>query len=666
MSWTIVREVPEQEIKKPQWTIVREVPEAEVPQQPSPEQNPEFNWPRFLGEHMAKGAFGLADLASLLMSQNLNAQLASNYQENYEVPLPSELIKELKEHDVVNLESQGPGNTPFQRAVGKGVQYGTGSIIPGGGLTAPLIGAATGVASSGLQELGVDPIVADLTSGLGMVGISAIKNMLKNGLSTNEVKVLKTLKQQMAPREFEQTLANFQKAPQYKTINYEPTTAEVANSPTLSALHRVRQGIPESGLAQRAGEQNEAIQSVFEPMKMNPSSSSQISEALKQELKQRKQIRHDVTNPMYESVKKIEQPLEPAHLKTYLKQSVEKGDLEKDIHYVKNLIKPKGRITKADIAYAKDYEKLPESIQKTLEKPKSIKPQVNELAAAHKAINSKINKYTRSGENERKLIMKRAKTELEKDLESIPAHREVTAKYKELSEPVSAISEHPKLKQVLKTRANEIMPEIFDKNSADNMKALKNALGKNESEWNGIREATADYFHKYISNAQAEGRSHVMSYPKIENFLKEHGAALKEVFEPDQLKFVDELKHALHGQNIAKTLAEGPGSPTTARTAINDILKQGFGLRAAEAITKYAPVPKVLKTPFRFMLNRFAAFNETNALKVLDEVLLHPEKAQKLMSHEFPNQMAFNKYMKNMIVTTPSLREAKKQEKDHE
>lgn len=659
-DWVITSEAPKHQKPASDWVISSSMPQKEQKQEQPLEQKSEFSWPRFLGEHMVKGAFTLPDLASLLLGQNLNAQLASNYEQGGDLHLPSEALKE------VGLESQGEGNTPIQRALGKSAQYATGSIMPGAGWVAPAIGAATGVASSGLQELGMNPVVADLLAGLGSVGSSALANMAKKGLSASEAKVLKTLKQQMTPQEYEQTLVNLENQHQYKTMNYQPTTAEVANSPTLSALHRVRQGIPESGLAQRAGEQNEAIQSVFEPMKMNPSSSSEISEALGKELSHRKQVRREATKPLYEAVKKNEEPLNPAHLKAYLKESVEKGDLEKDINYVRKLVKPKN-VTKADVVYAKDYKRLSPDVQKTLEKPKSIEPQVNELAGAYKAINSKIKKYARSGEDERKLIMKQAKTALEKDLEKVPVHREAAHKYKELSEPVSAITEHPSLKKVLKTRANEVMPEIFDKHSTDNVKALKNALGKNEEEWNGIREATVDYFHKSISNAQAEGRAQVMSYPKLNNFIKKHEKALEEVFTPEQVNFLDDLKHALHGQNIAKTLGEGPGSATAARTAMNDILKQGVGLRSAQAVTKYTPDPTfgLLKKPLQFMLNRWITNNQTNALKMLDEVLLSPETAKHIMNHEFKNQMEFNKYLNQLIPTTGTTLKREKGE-DHE
>lgn len=664
-DWVITSKVPDEKKESSDWVMTSSMPSS-VESEPAP-----FNWAKALAAEFGKGILTNADILREMgkgFQLPEDSEAAKLIAENFDTRTPFEQLTGHEGDPSKWIEQTEIPTNAAQRMAMSGAKMAGAATPLGGGLIAPAIGAATGVASSGLQELGVNPLLADLTAGLSVGAASNLKNLFKKKLSSSEIKVLNTLKQQMSPQEFERTLANFEKAPQYKTINYQPATAEVAGSPALSQLHRVRQGIPESGLAQRASEQNEAIQSVFEPMKMNPSSASQIREGLKGELSKATNIRYKAARPHYKNVEEMEEKLNPKHLRAYLKkkEATSSGRLLRDVDDIKSMIK-RNKIPASEKEYADFYRKSSDVAKKTLEKPTNVEPEIRKLSGVYEELNSKIEKYARTGEKKRKLIVSKAKKALEKDLEVVPEWKEAVSKYAKLSERVNAIEKHKTLKKVLKSNANEIMPEIFDKNSADNMKALKNALGSNESEWNGIRDATADYFHKSISNAGAEGRSHVMSYPKLNNFLKRHETALKEVFEPEQLKFVDELKHALHGQNIAKTLGEGPGSATAARTALNDILKQGFGLRTTEAITKYSPLPGALKNPMQFLLNRYISKNQANALKVLDEVLLNPESARKLMSHEFSSQMDFNKYMKNMITSAaPSLREASRQEEDHE
>lgn len=702
MGWTITREIPDEEVKKPQWTITREVPETEIAQQPSQEQKPEFSWPRFLGEQMAQGAFTLPDLAHLLVGHSMNAQkgwgeplveeLKGKHKPAWKNPLqneneglpeevfpqPSSAIKELANRGIVNLESQGEGNTQLQKDIGKTVKYATGSIMPGAGIAGPLMGAATGAMSSKLEQAGLPSWAADLLGSVGAVGAPVLKNLIKMGLSPNkalssaEAQVLKVLKQQMSPEEFQQTVKNLENQHQYTTMNYQPTTAEVANSTTLSPIHRVRYGMPESGLARQEGAQNQAIQNVIEPMMLNPSSSGRISGALQEEVKNLDKARHAASDALYEAVDKNATPVNPKLTKQYLKsKSHEKGGLKKEVEHVKAQIKPEQKITKADREYAHLYKNASPEIQAKMEKPVALHPEAKELAAAYREFNSRLEGLYKSGKKSKARIIREANQELGKDLEVIPEHKEAVSKYREFSKPINAIEKHPVLKNIAQPGANKVIPQIFTNtkktSSADNIKALRNAIGKDEREWNGVREATVEHFHRSISNKQAQGTAHKVSYAKMDNFLKEHTDALKEVFTKEQMNFVDDLKHAIHGQNVAQTLAEGPNSATQAKTAIEAMLKQGVGLNKAEAFTQNVPSKALLglKKPMQFMLRRWIEHNEKNALAVLDDVLLHPEAAHKLMTHKFTSQTEFNKYLKQLIPTTAVTLKGEKGE-DHE
>jgi hypothetical protein len=490
-------------------------------------------------------------------------------------------------------------------------------------------------------------------------------------LSKHQQKAVMAVKNQMSPQEIKEVIENTKNLPDYTALNYEPTTAELAKSPTLAALHRVRYGIPESGLARKVSAQNKGIQEAFEPHEMNPATSSQMTTALENELEHRVDTRRKAVKEPYEKVDLNENELKPSHYQSYLdkKSKSEAGSILKDITELQNEVKPP-QLSKADQLYLKDYLALGQKYQVSAPKPKGGNPEVRKLGGIYRSLNDKIEKAKRAEEKARAMNLEGAQEALKKDLEVIPEHVEAVSNYKKHSQAVDAILEHKKLKYILENghRTNKLMREVFvRKYSADNVRALKETIGKDAKMWEGVRSAAAEHFHRSISGKQAGVKGNVITYAKLNNFLYEYGDALKEIFTPEQMKFVEQLEHAMNGRNIAQTLAEVAGSPTAARQAMDEIMKQGIGLRAADAATKFAPTSKYLKAlkyPFEFMLNRWISKNQQNALAVLDEILVNPKTAHELFKHEFKTQIDFNDYLNQLARAAKPIQTEK--EKDHE
>lgn len=288
-----------------------------------------------------------------------------------------------------------------------------------------------------------------------------------------------------------------------------------------------------------------------------------------------------------------------------------------------------------------------------MEAPVKNAPSIAKLAAIDSDLTARIEGLRSSGKKQRALMLKKAQEALRKDLDTIEPYKEARQKYAELSGPVNEIAKHPTLKGIPKHRANEIMSNLFDKDFVDNLKSLRKVLGNDENAWRGIQESSIKHLEKSITNAGAEGGRQALSYPKMRRFLDNHGEALKEVLTSDQLKFLDELGHSLRGQNIAKTLGRGEGSPTAARLSTELGMKQGLGMKGVEAATHLLPSGLGGKQ-LRGLLYYWRKNTNADIMKALDSALIDPEVAHKLLSHQFKSQHEFNNFMNKLAKPHPS------------
>lgn len=672
---------------------------AQMDQQPQEAAQPEkpgFSWPRFLGEMGAQGVIDWANIpqALAMASKALSSKtpsaldMANQTAKKHglpeqksllpsleSLPMASEKINELVKHAGIDLRSQGEGDTPFQRMVGSGVRTGASMLMPVGGAANIAknvgLGALQGVGSQGLKEVGANPIMAELTSLAGTAALPGAIRGAKNALTGKHLTESESLladyiRKTMGEEYLEKALANIEKTPAYEMTGYQPMTAEVAGkeSPLFAQLHRLREGKTGSGIPEQTNLQNIALERQFGKQSSAPASSHEVQSAVNEKLSKANKHRDQETREGYKIVENMQEGLPVTNTENYLNSLTVRGDLEKDVNWARDLLKPRKKPEGSLAAKQKQYDKEVSIIEQSalrpkqkqieiakLEKPGGNNPTVAEVSAAKKAINARIEDYKKAGKKSQSRQLKEIKSNLEKDLSGVPLEAKTTAQYRELSKPVNDILEHKAMKNISESKANNLYTKLFDKNSTDNLKQLKKVLGENSPEWEGIQHGVVDHLKRSISN-----RGEVFSYDKFHKFLEKHQGALEVVLTPDQMKFVQELKSGLHGRNIAATLGAAPGSPT-AHHLMNALgLNQGVG---SKLLTTASYVPGKLKIPgaealgksFRFMLNRAAKNKEVDVMGALDNILKHPEEATRILKKQFKSQSEFNKYLQSMAPT---------------
>lgn len=666
-------------------------------------QEQEFSWPTFIVQQAAKGALALPDLleaAASTIKGSTKAALKAGMQDGKinpfigmgsqsaayaggqeKVKKDRQLIEESVKEDEKNRfipssvvpDTQVP-KTGLQRIAGH-VARGAGSAaLPLGGLAGILpatgIGATQGLAQGALEEAGVSPGIAALATLGGTAGVGlASKAMSAKKLapSTSSIgaeivsespkefrKVSDYLKSTLSEEDVNSVIHNLKNKPQYPITGYEPMSAEVSGAPSVAQIHRARYETAGSELPVLAGQQRDALADAFEANSLNAASGESIKAGIADELARRKAVRRAETEPLYEQLKNETQPIVPKSTRKFIKEANVAGPLESSLGFVKKEVVPK--VKKRD-DYANYYSKLSPEARKGLTPPEGMYPEARRLHAVTKAVNDQIRKAKRAGEDNKTTIFRQAKEALEEDLNQIPLHKEASDKYRRLSEPVSKIAEHPELKKILKSRANDPVSGIYDKNALDNVKALKDAIGSDNKLWSGFQQKTIQHLEKSISNAGAEGSRNAISYPKLKKFLDNNQDALKEVLTADQLSFLGELKSAIHGQNIAKTLGRGEGSPTANRLATQRSIDEGLGiitnqnkpigLKFVEKASEYIP-GKVVKESLKYRLNRYMQTRNADMYRVLDETLKNPDVLQEVLTRDFSNQKSFNDFMNSI------------------
>lgn len=619
-----------------------------------------FNWPKFIVEQVGTGVLSLPDLlqAAVQLPHMLAAGAVAK-KNNTELQKGVDYMPAISER--VFSEPEEP-ETGLQRIAGH-VLRGTGAALTlpfGGPVSAAGMGATQGALSGTAQEFGANPVAADILSGIGVGGIAgaasnARRSASQGGIATidAERKVADYLQKTLGPEGVEQSVSALKNPHQYSHIQYEPMTAEIAgtHNPLFPQLHRLRYETVGSGLPSRSAAQREAIGTAFENHTLDAATSNQIQQGLKDALAKRKGIRHAETNPLYEQVNQMTQEINPIHTKAYLDSYKAKGDLLTDKNYIQKAIQREGGVDPSYQSYANDYFKLSPEMQAKVPHPQNIYPEARELSAAKSALNDKAQQFKRSGESQRKLKIDEARIALEKDLDAVPIHKEASNKYREFSRPVNEITDHKVLTKVMKSKADDITGLIFGENYGDNVRGLRKALSDNPNLFSAVKQSGIQHLERSITNSGAEGSRNVLSYTKFRRYMDKHKNALGELLDDSQIEFLNELGTALHGQNVAKSLGKGEGSPTYSRLASDLGLRGGLGMKGAEMATKIIP-SKLGGGPLRLMLRRYMQNKESDVMSVLDRVLQEPDYATNLLESNFRTQRNFNQYLQRSIAPT--------------
>lgn len=695
----------------------------------------DFSWPRFLGEQALQGQLDNPDILAILpqiggkIVKNvaeskdahiddfesipsdavMSSEAGKRYYEKLQQELeqrpttkednfyiPSEELKEnIKSLTDVDLSSQSEGDTAGKRIAGRAVRNSSSGATLGafagplGSLTGAGAGALYGAGSQILTELNMNPIIADLVTAFGTTGAMNILKRLNKlrpsvvqkfppELTEAETKVAKAIKSQMTEDEVSSAIKNIKSHEAHQISGYEPLTAEVAESPAIAQIHRVRQGVPNSGIAHQEGMEHNKLISAFNEREIAPIGSKQLQEELTGELTNRKNIRHEATHKNYEKIKKIDENLNPKELKNHLKNDISRGSIEEDLNQVRKYIKPRSKLSKAEqlkqlenykkeMASIETYKNTPyyNALKANINKPGFLEPSVSELWATKKAINSKIKARKKAGQDENVQALIEAKKALEKDLEAVPLIKETDKLYNELSIPVDEIRKHPKLGKIIKSTANDVVSDFFDKNSHDNAVALKKALGKHKAVWSGIEDAIVKKTRESISNVSAKGASRELSYNKLNKFMEKHGKALDEIFTRDQMELLNETRNILQGQNKAKTLGLDSGSPTQSRMRTEKDLKNLLGITDEElsgvntkgllrkvgqsAIGAIPYAGKTANKGIDMLVEGWAKGNEEKLMKLVDNFLKDKQFATRILEEKYKSQFDFNRFINNNL-----------------
>jgi hypothetical protein len=658
----------------------------------------EFSWPRFSGEKLASGVKHLLDMPQhfvegvkdffdprIPVRDGSPKDLAYQSAHPYE-PIVSASIDKMAKKMGVDLHSQGKGNTPMQRVAGAALESAPSAIL--GGLSGlarnATTAAAIGGGSQALQETTkAPPLLADI---LAILGVSKGRGFLENFLSPKsatklseaEIRVANAIKSQMTEDEIANAIKNIENFQTNKISGYEPLTAEIAESPAIAQIHRVRQGVPNSGIAHQEGIEHNKLINAFNEREIAPIESRQLQDELRQELSNRKSARHAATHENYQKIKGIEEKLNPKELKSHLKSEVSRGSIEKDLNAIRRDIKPRSDLSstkkrkqlatyKKEMASIESYKGTPyyDALKANVNKPGFLEPSVGELWAAKKAINSKIKARKKAGQDENVQALTEAKKALEKDLEAVPLIKETDKLYRELSIPVDEIKKHPKLGKIIKSTANDVTSDLFDKSSYDNAVALKNALGKHEAVWSGIEDAVVKKVRESISNISAKGLSRELSYNKFSKFMEKHEKALNEIFTKDQMELLNETGNILKGQNKAKNLGLDSGSPTQSRMRTEKDLRSLLGISEEEfsgaiskgllrkssqwAISKIPYLGKTANKSIDILIEGWSKGNEEKLMRLVDKFLKDKEFATKILESKNEPQIGFNKFVNNNL-----------------
>lgn len=702
------------------------------------------------------------------------------------------------------------------------------------------------------DEGGIPGALEDIAKGLGTgLALSKSGNGLKSlahpnaeKLSRNEKKVANYLADSIGKENLEgvsNNLKNYE-----SSIGYEPLTAEIAENPAFAQLQRARQGVVGTGIAEKQGAgastivnalknaelSKEDITSVqnhirdrlralegnvkeklgtLSPRLEAPEAGRGIQKGLGEVLQEKKSTRRAVTEPLYEEVNKNLNPHEASHALNYLENEIVSGDVEKDFDYFKKQLMPKN-LTKQDVAYKKSYdnalraaseygEDAVENFVKNSQKPKQTS--AAQLSAVRKAINSRMQKYKRSGEDERVVMLKELKDKLDLDMAGIKEHQAATSAYKELSKPVSEITGQKALKSVTKKLNGEftmtesrvpdvfinssagsiddsrallgqlrnkpeaiesvkgylhnkavlsivdpttgtvdlkklesfkkkypgakilypdlynvklkdvshaqmmvnkflknteavsdtlhknalgetvgkdtknIMPNLFNKNSAENMESLVHELKSAPLEkMAALRKETLNYFKKSITNRSAEGNHNVLSYDKMRKFMDSHEYALNKVLTPEQMKVIKGVEKITEGKNRAATQGMAPGSPTNANITNANIMN-ALDIYKSGGMTSSAVKGALLKlgmgTPFlKEFFKNWKEVQLTKNLGILDKAIIDHNYANFLLSTPLKSKQDafdFNAQMKkfsNKRYISPELTALARKEQSEE
>lgn len=431
-SLGFIPDKPTKEVTPPNYRDLGFIPDATAQQQPAkPESNSML---RLFGEGLASGAISMGDLL-----QMYSHHLPGSYAARYAAGIPHEMGKPwsedikggLKEYAGVNLDTEP--QTPMENIVRHAGEFAGGMATPIGPLGAvtkggvkvaqaatkylpqaakvvsglvgagekAAIGSGIGATSGVAQEMGVNPLVADIGAS---IGAPALAKSIVGGAKKSATAISPALRQKMAEKEAGAILS--------EATEEIPQAHEAINVPKALQQFEKQKTAEEAGLS--------------------------VRENLLNQIKKLKEERSQVTEPIYEKLYSINKPIHPENASQYIKDMLSNQ-------------KVTGKRRQVLVEYSKELGLMPNNKRYMSElgvRPeKGIEP--GKLDSITKDINDHMAKASGENANELKRILGGLKKAIGEDIKMVPEGRGYKEKYASLSEPISAIEDHPKLGKIV-------------------------------------------------------------------------------------------------------------------------------------------------------------------------------------------------------------------------
>jgi len=416
---------------------------------------------------------------------------------------------------------------PLGRVLHHGGKFGTGMLmtpIPGGAsfktaTTFPqvasalgknvLMGAGIGGVSGVAQEMGANPLAADI--GAAILTPAAVKGIKMTGKAAS-YPFSPSVRARVAEKEGAKEASKI----------LQQATKGVSNPEEAMNVPKALKDLGSRANAEEAGEA--------------------IRKSVAGQLEKHEKTRTKVTQPLYEKIESLEEGLNPSRTNALLEKELKtaKGPIRDTLERVQKELKPNIVSNSQDVFNEKVLEMYrnknfsPETlrlIQEQFPVKGKVFPKPVEIDNTIKYVSDEIKKAYRSGANKLGKELEGIKSALEEDFKSLPeglVHRE---KYAELSKPVSAIKEHRALGKIVekgeygkgyKLGAAEIPKEFVNTSvkSIRDSKDLLKQIGKDKKAMESL--------HGYMNNDIIEkitNEAGKVSLPKLETWRKSHPGA---------------------------------------------------------------------------------------------------------------------------------------------
>lgn len=515
-------------------------------------------------------------------------------------------------------------------------------------------GGAIGATSGALQEEGVDPLAADLLSIFALpAGARAISNtgkgignLFSNFTKAGQEKKIRDaasdiLKDKVGDKNIGRVLDNLN-AP--TPFNTNLNTAERAQNTGISTLHRaLAPNIP--AIAEKEALADNILRKELNKLSpktgLEPSQQGEaIRDYLDRELKNRIATRSNITTPLYEEVNSLKEGVNLPIFKNFIETEGKfaKGTNKKTFKYLENILENKSfALPEKVFVGGKEWESisLPENIRSQIRL--GNQPIPAEIVEAIKDINGNIGVAKKAGNKAKVQILEMGKASLLQDISVIPQEQIARNTYAQLSKPVASIEKQPLLKKIVKKDlydndfllSPEKIPDMILNGSLNDTKALVAEIGREGKTLDIVRGSVVDKLinTSELSSSNAAGKSN-LSYNKIDKFLNKNKEKLKYIFNPDQIKVLDEVKDVLKRRNMVATMGRGVGSNTQAQTTLLEELTNPIKKSFTNKVASQIPGGSVVNSIF----NVVKEYEKQQITNLLEKALLDPETAKLLLT----------------------------------